>query len=1252
MKVVIVTLDNHLASAIRRVNQHLMETQTDVSVCLHAAGDWGRNEQRLAECHADIADADIVVVTMLFMEEHIDAVIEPLRARRDQCDAMICCMCGGGIVKLTRMGRFAMDGNDGRASAFFKRLRKTKSRKKSAANGKLQMAMLRRIPSILRYIPGTAQDIRNYFLVLQYWLAGSDENALNLVRMLVNEYADGERAHLQGSLSVAMPKDYIDVGLYHPALTERITDKLEKLPQPESKQVKGRVGLLLMRSYVLAGNAHHYDAVINQLQTNGFEVVAAFASGLDARPAIDRFFKKDNETTIDVLLSLTGFSLVGGPAYNDASAAEAALSELGVPYLSAMGLEFQTIDQWQTNQQGLLPVESAMMVAIPELDGATNPTVFGGRSLSEEGASATDLMPHAERVQRLCDRIGKLVALRSTPRSDRRIAIVIFNFPPNAGAVGTAAHLSVFESVFNTLEQMQSEGYSVNVPESVDALRNAVLHGNAEQYGTDANVLARIHVDDHIANEPYLEEIEKAWGSAPGQHLNNGRELFILGAAFGNVDVCVQPGFGYEGDPMRLLFEGNFAPTHAFSAFYRYLRETSGTHAVLHFGTHGALEFMPGKQTGMSEACWPDRLIGALPNYYLYAANNSSEGTIAKRRAGATLISYLTPAVTHAGLYKGLLNLQSSVNRWRTLSPDERKHDTELVELIQSQAQAIDLETDCEYNGHNVDAFIESCREALTELENTLIPHGLHIVGQPVDREQRADLLRAIATAEVANDAQLDDTSSKEPPAEISEAQRIELVERLVDQPVGDQSERSKHKKLADASDDQVALSDSLRHINEALQTDSELPAIIRALDGDYIAPVVGGDLLRTPEILPTGRNLHGFDPFRMPSTSALRSGEIAAKALLDRHINAGNQFPETIAMVLWGTDNLKTEGSPIAQALTLMGAAPRFDNYGRLCGAKLIDLEQLGRPRVDVIMTLSGIFRDLLPQQTRLLAEAAWLAASAESESPEQNFVRKHALAYQQENDCDLETAALRVFSNADGAYGSNINHMIDDGSWSDENELADVFANRKSFAYGRHGDSKQRTELFENILSRVELATQNLDSVEIGVTSIDHYYDSLGGISRCAQRASASQQAPKLYISDDTLGKAKVRTLAEQVELETRTRALNPKWYEQMLEHGYEGVRHIEMQVTNTIGWSATTSQVKPWVYQQLTDTFLLDEAMRNRLADLNPDASLRVVDRLHEAHERNYWQPDEKTLAALQAAGEDLEDRLEGIVEGVRA
>jgi magnesium chelatase subunit H len=361
-----------------------------------------------------------------------------------------------------------------------------------------------------------------------------------------------------------------------------------------------------------------------------------------------------------------------------------------------------------------------------------------------------------------------------------------------------------------------------------------------------------------------------------------------------------------------------------------------------------------------------------------------------------------------------------------------------------------------------------------------------------------------------------------------------------------------------------------------------------------------------------------------------------------------GHTLPESIALVLWGSDNLKNEGAPIGQALALMGTLPRFDSYGRVAGATLIPLAQLGRPRIDVVVTLSGIFRDLMPLQIRVLAEAAWLCASAD-EPLEQNFVRKHALAYQQEHGCTLEVASLRVYGNAEGAYGSNVNNLIESGNWSDEDELAETYSRRKGFAYGRSGRPVQHGALLQSVLADVQLTYQNLDSVELGVTTVDNYFDTLGGITQAVKRAKNGGQGgkpPPVYIGDQTRGEGTVRSLREQVALETRTRMLNPKWYEGMLEHGYEGVRQIEVHITNTMGWSATTGQVQPWVYQQLTETFMLDATMRERLASLNPTASARVANRLIEAYERQYWQPDERTLEALRQAGEELEDRLEGV------
>jgi magnesium chelatase subunit H len=1225
VRVVLLTLDSHMASAVERAQHSLLKELPGLRLSLHAAAEWDDDPAALARCHADIAQGDIVVVSMMFMEDHIRAVLPALEARRGGCDAMVACMSAAEVVRLTRLGRFDMSGQPTGPLALLKRLRGDRS-KNPSSSGQQQMRMLRRIPKILRFIPGPAQDVRAYFLTMQYLFAGSEDNLASLVRFLVDRYASGPRAGLRGRVKAALPADYPDVGLYHPRLKGRITDRPEALPGPGGGQPRGTVGLLVMRSYLLAGNTGHYDGVIAELEARGLRVLPAFATGLDARPAIERFFLRDGQPVVDAVVSLTGFSLVGGPAYNDARAAEDMLARLDVPYLSTLAVEFQTLEQWQASERGLMPVETTIMVAIPELDGSTGSMVFGGRSAEADGASR-DMCAHPERAATLAARVERLVALRKTPRRDRRIGIVLFNFPPNAGNTGTAAYLSVFASLQRTLTGLRDAGYTVDVPASVDELRARIVDGNSKRLGTHANVHARVPVDDHVRRERWLADIERHWGPAPGRQQTDGTSLFVLGERFGNVFVGVQPSFGWEGDPMRLLFDRDFAPTHAFSAFYRWMREDFGANAVLHFGTHGALEFMPGKQAGLSGACWPDRLIGDLPNVYLYASNNPSEGTIAKRRAAATLVSYMTPPIASAGLYKGLADLKESIGHWRGLAPEAGPDRAETASLIQGQAAALELATAEPAWGEGAEAHIAAMATRLAELEQTLIPCGLHVVGEPPSAEERVDLLMAVAE------------SSRGAKPERS------LVESLV---AGAPLPPAAPDAPAEAAQSRELL-EELARIDHLMSEDHELPAIIRALDGRFTRPAPGGDLLRNPQVLPTGRNLHGFDPFRLPSTFAIRDGELQANRLLARHFADGNALPESVALVLWGTDNLKTEGAPIAQALALMGARPRFDGYGRLCGASLVPLAELGRPRIDVVMTLSGIFRDLLPLQIRTLAEAAFLAAAAD-EPPELNFVRKHALAYQAAQGCDFETAALRVFSNADSAYGSNVNHLVDSSRWDHEDEIAETYTRRKCFAYGRAGRPVNQSALLQRMLGDVQAAYQNLDSVELGVTTVDHYFDTLGGVSRAVQRASG--RSVPVYIGDQTQGTGAVRTLSEQVALETRTRMLNPKWYEGMLKHGYEGVRQIEVHVTNTLGWSATTGQVAPWVYQQLTQTYVLDREMRERLATLNPAASAKVAHRLLEAQQRAYWNPDAATLEALRQAGEELEDRLEGVGAGVAA
>jgi magnesium chelatase subunit H len=1169
---VIVTLDAHAAGPAARIGPRLAKDFPGIEVSVHAAAEWAENPAALARARAAVDSADFVMANLLFIEEHLTAILPNLQAARERADAFVGVIADPAIVKLTKMGDLDMSKPASGAMALLKKLRGTKA--PSGGSGEKQMAMLRRLPKILKWIPGKAQDMRAWFLTMQYWLGGSDDNLEAMIRFLVSRYS-GKRDWAQ--VKAAAPVDYPDVGLYHPDLSARITTDVTKMPRPVG--AKTTIGLLMLRSYILASDTAHYDAVIRAFEARGIAVLPAFAGGLDGRPAIDAYFSG----RVDAMVSLTGFSLVGGPAYNDSPAAVSALAALDVPYIAAHPLEFQTLGQWAASDGGLGPVETTMLIALPEIDGATNPTVYAGRHGADgckgcsrnctapcaEALTTRAMAPCPERIDALADKAARLARLRQSQVAERNVAIILYGFPPNAGAAGTAAFLGVFESLLNVLHAMKADGYAVEPPSTVEALREAVLGGNAKMHGQPANVAATVSAADIVARTPWLKEVEAAWGPAPGRAQSDGRGVHVLGCQMGNVFIGLQPLFGYEGDPMRLLFEKGFAPTHAFTTFYRWIREDFGADALLHFGMHGALEFMPGKQAGVSGACWPDRLIGNLPNVYLYAANNPSEATLAKRRSNAVTVTHLTPPLAQSGLYKGLVDLKDSLTRFRALAPDAADRD-DLAALIVEQAKAVDMD------GIGPDQLWVK----LLETEGALITDGLHVVGAAMSDANRQAMLDLMP--EGADKA---------------------LAERL-------------------------------------MQQDPEIPGLLRALSGRFIAPVHGGDLIRSPDILPTGRNIHAFDPFRMPTAFALQDGAKQADRLLAAH----DRLPRTVALVLWGSDNIKSDGGPIAQALALIGAAPRFDHYGRLCGADLIPLAELGRPRIDVVMTLSGIFRDLLPLQTRMLAEAAWKAATAD-EPLSQNFVRAHALAYAEEMGVDMETAALRVFSNAEGAYGSNVNVLVGSSAFGEEDELADAYESRKSFAYGRNGKAKQNAALLQKALKDVDLAYQNLESVELGVTSVDHYFDTLGGIARAVKRARGGQDTP-VYIGDQTRGGGTVRTLKDQIALESRSRTLNPKFYEGLLRHGAEGVRLIEAHVTNTLGWSATTGHVDPWVYQRLSETFVLDDAMRKRLAGMNPEASNRMAQKLLEASDRNYWQPDAETQAALQRAADDLEDRLEGI------
>ena len=534
------------------------------------------------------------------------------------------------------------------------------------------------------------------------------------------------------------------------------------------------------------------------------------------------------------------------------------------------------------------------------------------------------------------------------------------------------------------------------------------------------------------------------------------------------------------------------------------------------------------------------------------------------------------------------------------------------------------------------DAKVFALYEQLVEIEERLIPTGLHVFGRASSAGEKIDLLKMIA-------------SFDRPEAGVRA-----LPENVVDEAVRefvragtDAAIRLLEQKGLSAEETRPVLR-LLETVTEKLKTNDELDSLVRALRGEFIEPGPGADIIQNPDILPTGRNTHAINPYGVPSAAAFARSEAVANSLLDRYRQENGRYPEAMALVLWGLDNIKTQGEGVAQALWLLGTRPVRDALNRTTNVEAIPLAELARPRIDVVMTVSGIFRDLFSPTVQLLDKAVRLVAQLD-EPLESNYVRKHVLQQVEQDACDLDDAAVRVFSNAPGNYGTNVNFMVMDSQWEREETLGDLFVTRKCFAYGR--DSKGRViegrearVAMDRALARVEATYQNIDTFEIGLTDVDHYFEYLGGVSKAVEKRAKSR--PAIYLSDTLSRDVKIRTLEETVRLETRAKTLNPKWYEGMLKHGFRGVAEIENHVSNTFGWSATADAVDDWIYSEVANTFLFDETMLERLRDLNPHSAHSLVQRLLEANGRGYWDVDESVLEKLRDIGRSLEDQLEGV------
>ena len=1173
------------------------------------------------------------------------------------------------LISLTQLGKFVI-GDKRRDPASPSGARERSSEKgmpkpvkfilSKFGNGKEEdklagyISFLKTGPKLLKYVPGKkVQDLRNWLIIYGYWNAGGTENVASMCWTIAEKYLGltvGE---------IPQPVETPNMGLLHPEYQGYFTSPQDYLKWYKNSPLdkggwggsKPVVGILLYRKHVITKQPY-IPQLIEHFASQGLIPLPIFINGVEGHVAVRDWMTtayeqsqrqqgnkeilslKNDAVQVDAIVSTIGFPLVGGPAGSmeagrQVEVAKRILTAKNIPYIVAAPLLIQDIHSW--TRQGIGGLQSVVLYSLPELDGAIDTVPLGG-------LVGEDIYLVPERLHRLTGRLKNWISLRNTPTPERKLAIILYNFPPGYGAAGTAALLNVPKSLLNLLHALKAQGYDVGeLPEDGEEIIERVKEADEIAPLAKGELGGSVNVRTLEKWLGYLQtnRVEKQWQSLTGTGLKTYGDRFQIGGVqFGNVWIGIQPPLGIAGDPMRLMFEKDLTPHPQYTAFYKWLQNEYQADALVHFGMHGTVEWLPGSPLGNTGYSWSDILLGDMPNLYIYAANNPSESILAKRRGYGVLISHNVPPYGRAGLYKELIALRELIAEYR----EDTEKNYALKDIIAQKIIDAGLVKDCKFeegikNGieftvENIKLFSKSAcdryfvevYEYLQVLEQRLFSSGLHVLGEKPNVEQLRSYLEAYFDGELSDDD-------------------IEGIIARTDKPHNDRDAKAQRVLENDSVHQKFDEGEKIRDL--LTHNSDEITNLLRGLNGEYIPPAPGGDLLRDGcGVLPTGRNIHALDPYRMPSPAAYERGREIAKKIIQQNLDEKGAYPETVAVMLWGLDSIKTKGESLGILLELVGAEPVKEGTGRIVRYELKPVEEVGHPRIDVLANLSGIFRDTFVNIIELLDDLFQRAAEVE-ESAEDNYIRQHCLALEAQG---VANASARMFSNPAGDFGSLVNDRVVDSNWESSDELADTWKNRNVFSYGRKDKGQARPEVLTQLLETSSQIIQEIDSVEYGLTDIQEYYGNTGGLKLAAEKQSGKEVEASFVesFSKDT----NPRKLKDLLRMEYRTKLLNPKWAEAMAEQGSGGAYEISQRMTALIGWGGTANFKDDWVYDQAVDTYALDAEMAAKLREANPEAFRNIVARAIEANGRGLWNADKEKLDQLRELYESTEDELEGV------
>lgn len=1125
-------------------------------------------------------------------------------------------------------------------------------------------------------------------IIKKYSLFGGEINYYNLWQYLAQLVQ-------KTAITALKPNPIHWCGIYHPR-AQKVYTSLAEYQNDFCDTQKPTAGILFYRDEWVWGDLTYQAAMVEALEAQGMNAICVFSNGMPVEemgmPSLtqvfDQFFcSQPGLPAIDVLLNVMKFSTT-----SSGSITVDYFKRLNVPILAA----YTTIapyEEWKNSFEGMNAMEVSISVSLPEFDGIIHGVPIAHKKILENGD--VRYLPNAERVQRMAAKAKKWAMLRHKANSQKKIAIIFHNYPPRNSNIGSALGLDTIESIRRVLAAMQERGYSVAwIPQDTKEFIK-LLTANAtndrslltEKQISEANKLTGVEYKNFFATmeQKVREQLVHDWGEAPGQVMEYDGSLLVPGTLNGNVFITVQPPRGFGEDPEKIYHDPYVAPTHQYLAFYKWLRDVWQADAVAHIGTHGNLEWLPGKNAGLDCSCYPDLALGELPNVYPYNITITGEGIQAKRRGSACLIEHLPAPQTQAGVYDELAELEKIMDEYVHFSTTQPENLPELEKLVLAKVAEANLQDEVPYDADKpFGDYVMSLHNYITDLKNMEVHTGLHILGQPPLDEQLIDylwLLLRLDNGDIPSLTQaiaalygfdyyylLKNSSLIYEPLGITYGLLIErigeqcreLICCLRDGAFAPQAvaEAMQLPWVTQAQEaDKAKLEQVCHYIVDKvypnlLQTQQEITNMLRAFEGEYIEPgPSGAPSSGGADLLPTGRNFYGVDPRTLPTPAAWEIGKTLGDQAVERFIAEEGHYPENVGMVFWSGANMRSHGQCIAEFLYLMGIRPKYQSGSqRINGLELIPLTELKRPRIDVTARISGLFRDTMPTVINVMDKAVLLAA-AQDEPEDLNFVRKHVQTDAKEleqseglkQDEAWRQAAFRIFGDAQGTYGAGVAALLESKNWETLQDIADVYVRWGGHAYGGKTKGVYMPKLFRKRMGSLDITIKNEDNHETNMLSSDDYNAYHGGMIAAVRAIKGS--APRSYCGDSTdRTRVTMHSVQEEAKRIFRSESINPKYIQGMMKHGYKGAADMANMIAHSFQWDATSSVMEDWMYEKYAEKYTFDPEVQKWLRDVNPWALQRMTEVLLEAEQRGMWQAKPETKAELQRLYLDMEGELE--------